>query len=248
MPIVATVAPGDALVVDSPISPSLLVSPDDWMFNGSTFSTPVFPLGMTLPSSQIPADPFEPHDSTALQLSSPTVSPGTTVLSESDTVRVPGQASSGLRSKYGQPYAAPVSQIKGRGGRRGGRGKVRQSMQRESPSQSQKRRHDSNLEDDCICTCSDAASLTLLSALERMQQTHTAEDIEIAVQYGAQQDAFCSKHRRMYAAWATTGIVHSQQFKDGVYFSTFKRPTSYLEDTPSPTMKRGRLSSPVVLS
>ncbi|KAF1973600.1 hypothetical protein BU23DRAFT_598980 [Bimuria novae-zelandiae CBS 107.79] len=213
----ATIAPEDALG-DDLISPSPPISSDDRALDGSTSSTPLLSPGAAPP--QILADAPEPHDFTALLLSSPTISPETTVLSESDTPRVRLQTSSRLCLEHGQPYVVPVPRM----------GRVRQSTQR-GHSRPPKRRHDSNPENSHICACSDTMSPRFLSAIERMQQTHIIEDVEIAVKYGEQQDALCPKHLRIYAAWATTGMLRSQQFKDGVLFSTLKRPTSDLEDT-----------------
>lgn len=227
-------------------APTRLV-PDNAMVDVITVSVPSTPpnaqtSGESASSTPLTTPPQSPSNISIVehpentQLTSHAASPDITALSEADTSQKPLRTSSRLRV---QPNRKPVQSI----------GRVPPST-RKGGSQSQKRRASSGQETNCVCTCTDTVSPKLLSAIEHLQQTNTREDADIAAAYRAQRDALCPRHVKLYALWATTGILRSQQSRDGHPLSASKRPTSYTEDSSFPyqATKRRRLSLPTQLS
>ncbi|KAF9733857.1 hypothetical protein PMIN04_013076 [Paraphaeosphaeria minitans] len=176
------------------IAPSVPSTPPNAQTSGeSTCSTP-----LTTPL-QSPANPSLVESPEDMQLDSQAVSPDIAAPSKLDTFQTSLRASSRLRNQCDR---TPVPLI----------GRVASSIRK---GNSQKRKANSRQENDCICICTDTVSPKLISAIERLQQTNNKEDADIAAMYKAHHDALCPKHVKLYALWATTGILRSQPSRDG---------------------------------
>ncbi|KAJ4285971.1 hypothetical protein N0V90_013537 [Kalmusia sp. IMI 367209] len=220
----------DNAIVDV-IAASVPSTPHNAQTSGeNTSSTPL----TTPPQSPANTSLVEYPENT--QLHSHAASPDITAMSKADTSQTPLRTSSRLLM---QPSRMPVPSIGG----------VRPST-REGGIQSKKRKANAGQENNGICTCTDTVSPKLLSVIERLQQTNTRENADIAATYRAQRDALCPRHVRLYALWATTGILRSQQSRGGDSSSASNWPTSYTEDSSFPYQapKRRRSSLPTQLS
>lgn len=211
------------------IAASALPTPSDTLSRSeSASSTPL----TTPPQSPIDASEMSPSRDTSPN--SAAASPSLTALSEASTAQSCLRTSGRLRI---QPKRASVPSI----------GSAPRSPRKEC-SRRQKRRATHNQES--VCTCSDATSPKLLSAIERLQQTNVTEDLDIASAYRAHHDALCPKHLKMYALWATRGILRSQHSSDGELVSASKQPAPWVSEfsSPYPAYKRRRLSLPAQFS
>ncbi|KAL5408044.1 hypothetical protein PMIN04_011533 [Paraphaeosphaeria minitans] len=221
--------PGNAMV--DVIAPSVPSTPPNAQTSGeSTCSTP-----LTTPP-QSPANPSLVEPPEDMQLNSQAVSPDMAALSKLDTFQTPLRTSSRIRMQHGRTPAPLIGRVT--------------SSTRKGVSQSQKRKADSTQEKNCTCIRTNTVSPKLISAIERLQQTNAREDADIAATYRAQHDALCPKHVKLYALWATTGILRSQPLRYGDPLPASKQPASYTEESPflHQAPKRRRLSLPTQLS
>jgi hypothetical protein len=228
----AATSPPTTDVVNSSTSPPSPVLLDDQTSNRSASSSPLSSLRTTPTTNpSTPANTPKACESTPMS-PSPTTPPGAAAVPDVDTVRIPQRTSNRLYSLPIQSYIISTPYI----------GRAKSSTRKPS---TQKGVQNSDSEGNHSCTCSGIVSSTFLSTIERNLQFSTAEDVEVAVKYGAEQDALCVKHLKMYARWATIGMLFHQHSKDIMLMPAQKRPTPDSRDTlSSPVIKRRRLSLP----
>lgn len=211
------------------IAALVLPTPSDTLSRSeSASSTPL----TTPPQSPIGVSEMNPSLNTSPN--SAPASPSFTALSEAGASQSCLRRSGRLRI---QPDRVSVSSI----------GSSRQITQKECSRRQERRRTHNQAS---VCTCSDTISLKLLSAIERSQQTNVTEDVDIASIYRAHQNTLCPKHLKMYALWATRGILRSRHASDSELPSASKQQVPWANDllSPYPASKRRRLSLPLQLS
>ncbi|KAF2818217.1 hypothetical protein CC86DRAFT_461196 [Ophiobolus disseminans] len=237
----AMTTPSLRVVTSSSTSPPSSVSPENQALNRSICSSPLSSLGatpITSPASEQSASPCiaDEYRPSIPPLRSSQTSANIGATPQPNAIRASLRTSNRLHSNPSTSYAFPPP---------------RTGSSKSSTSKSLARRKKMNAPQESefasSCSCSDKVDHGFLFTIECMQQTNGTVNTETAAEYETQQEWLCWKHLKMYATWATKGVLSYRRSKDATSFLTQKRPTPGDWDNPEPIVKKPRrLSLPEV--